>query len=94
MEGSSADAVTAVVIVSGALGRDQGAVAGGGADGVARLEASTDTAIGGSGATAWCSDTPVSDAAVGGTVGAKQDTRPVVSGGDVVLLANETEELG
>lgn len=93
LEGSSADAVTAVVVVGGALGRDQGAVAGCGANGITRLEASTDTAVGGGGATAWGSDTSVSDVAVGGTVGAEQDTRPVVSGGDVVLLANETEKL-
>jgi len=94
LEGSNADAVTAVVVVVGALIRDQGAETSGRADGVAGLEGCADTAAGSVEAAARGSDAPVGGSAVGRTAGAGQDASPVVGRGDVVLLADQTEELG
>ena len=93
LEGSSADAVTAVVVVVGALRGDQSALAVGGADGVAGLKSGADTAVCGIGAAAGGGDAPVGGVAEGGASGAGQDARPVVSGGDVVVLADQAEEL-
>lgn len=89
LEGSGADAVTTVVVRVRALEGDQGAHAVGGADGVARLEGSTNTTSGSVLATAGGLDALLAGGAVGSASGAEGDARPVVGGGDEVIPADQ-----
>lgn len=87
----AADAVAAVVVAVRALERNLGAHAVGGADGVAGLEGDAVTASSRAGAAARSRNTLLGGGAVGGVDRAVGDARLVVSGGPVVLLANQAE---